>query len=245
MSSAKHHHEETIRHPHALTDRDLHDMALRDISRKLSLTTSVRTTVEVYLRWLEVHRTRPSNKSKSWDNLVWQWAQSLRQRGIRESELIKAVRAWKDEHGPFPKSEREPPRTKDIQKAFDDPALPSKNKADDLVWQRADPATHEPAARRQENYSVHPDRFPRVEREREQDREDSRDSLHPDRLARVERERERDERNDHRDRGSSYEKTKSHHYYPKQKPSLENYMQRPPSNYICNRCGKPGTYFLS
>lgn len=243
--SSKHYHEETIRHPHALTDRDLYDMALRDISRKLSLTTSVRTTMEVYLRWLEVHRTRPSSRTKSWDNLVWQWGQSLRQRGIRESELIKAVRNWKDEHGPFTKSERMPPKTKDIEKAFDDPALPSRNKSDDLVWKRADPGTHEPAARRQDHQPLHPDRLSRLGREREKDHEDIRHSFHPDRLARVERERERDEKHDRRERGTSYEKTKSHHYSSKAKPSLESYMQPPPPNYICNRCNKSGTYFLS
>ncbi|CAG8983271.1 hypothetical protein HYALB_00002708 [Hymenoscyphus albidus] len=227
MSSSGHFHEEVIKNPHALTDRDLWNMRLKDVSDKLPLTTSVRTTMEFYLRWLEVHRTRPTSKTNSWENTIWQWAQSLRRRGIREGELIRSIRDWKEDNGPFPVTERRPPRTKDIEKAFDDPALPPRKKDEDLMtWKRADPATLEPAPRRQDHHSMHSDRVARIEREREESRERR--------------------YHDHgRESGDSYESKKMYPFSSKQKPSLEAYLQPPPPSYVCNRCHKRGKHLPS
>jgi hypothetical protein len=142
MSSTDHaRDEETIRYPDELSDRQLFSMSLRSLSKGISLTTSSRITFDVYIRWLEVHRQRPSNTTKQWENTLWQWACSLRARGFKEGELTREIRAWKDHVAPLRLVDgRHPPESRDVEKAFFDQAnmqIQSK-RTDGLVWKRAE-----------------------------------------------------------------------------------------------------------
>lgn len=107
--------------PSSLTDRELLKMPLRHLAKNISLTTSSRNTMAVYLRWLEIHRQEPSKLSEHWSNTLMHWVQSLRSRGFRENELILEVNAWQEENGPFRSVEkRYPPTSKDIMNVFGD-----------------------------------------------------------------------------------------------------------------------------
>jgi hypothetical protein len=113
---------ETISSPAELTDRQLFTMALKSLSRGISLTTSLSTTADVYLRWLEVHRVRRSNVTEHWENTILHWVQSLRARGFKERDLINEVHIWKDRSGPLVVvGGRRPPSTRDVKKAYDEP----------------------------------------------------------------------------------------------------------------------------
>jgi len=115
----------TIMDPLDLTDKELLRMPLKMLSKNISLTTSSRQTMDIYLRWLEVHRQEPTKLSEHWSNTLLHWSQSLRTRGFRASDIIADVEDWKDqmkrERGPFRSYERRyPPMPADIRRAFDE-----------------------------------------------------------------------------------------------------------------------------
>jgi len=79
--------------------------------------------MSIYLRWLEIHRQKPSNLTKLWENTIFHWAQALRSRGFTESELVREVNSWKEiqleRNGPFRSwMHRDPPMPKDIARAY-------------------------------------------------------------------------------------------------------------------------------
>jgi hypothetical protein len=132
-------HDETISDPAELSDRQLFSIPLRNLSKRISLTTSLSTTAKVYIRWLEVHRTRGSSFIGQWENTIRQWAQSLRARGFKEQDFINEVRAWKNQVGPLvPVKGRCPPGSRDIEKAYRDPTNQIKhtNIKGDSNWKR-------------------------------------------------------------------------------------------------------------
>jgi hypothetical protein len=119
-----------ISDPDSISSDDLFKISLQQLSKNLPQTTSSRATLFIYLRWLEVHRQNPSKRTDHWQNTLLHWAQSLRSRGFRESEIVATVEDWKDANGPFSSQwRRYPPSPKDIGKAFDE--MEKKYRGDD------------------------------------------------------------------------------------------------------------------
>jgi hypothetical protein len=107
--------------PDSMSSDDLFKLSLQQLSKNLPQTTSSRATLSIYLRWLEIHRQKLSQRTDHWQNTLLHWTQSLRSRGFRESEIVATVEDWKDANGPFrSQCRRYPPSPKDIGKAFDE-----------------------------------------------------------------------------------------------------------------------------
>lgn len=82
---------------------------------------SPRIVLDIYVRWLELHRLEESKRTSHWGNTILHWTQALRSRGFSESELLENMAQWKLKYGPFrSKSRRFPPSSKEISKAFED-----------------------------------------------------------------------------------------------------------------------------
>ncbi len=114
-------HESPITDPDSVTSRELLAMSLRSLSRNVSLSTSPRSTMAIYLRWLEIHRQEPSRRTEHWTNTIMHWTQSLASRHFHVSEVVAEVRKWQEDHGPFQsKWHRHPPTQSDIERAFKD-----------------------------------------------------------------------------------------------------------------------------
>jgi hypothetical protein len=162
--------------------------------------------MSVYLKWLEVHRQKPSKITEHWSNTLLHWAQSLRSRGFRQSELISEVNTWKEENGPLRSFERRyPPMPSDIRRAFGDENQPSTPNRFELYDER--------------KYR---------ERERDRDRDRNWDER-----------REDSSRKEDRYRPSKT--SKSDWVLSKSDPTIpKEFLQPPPKNYICNRCGEKG-----
>lgn len=106
-----------------VTDQELLQTSLSDLSKKLSSDIPSRLQLSIYLRWLELHRQNETRLTEHWVNTLLHWAQSLRSRGFREDELIREVNMWKDRHekenGAFrSKTNRYPPGTREISNAY-------------------------------------------------------------------------------------------------------------------------------
>jgi hypothetical protein len=111
--------------PLDLSDDELLHMPLKTLSKSITHTTSSRLTIDIYLRWLEIHRQEPTKLSEHWSNTLLHWSQSLKSRGFQAHEIIADVEDWKDrmkkERGPFRSYERRyPPAPADIRRAFED-----------------------------------------------------------------------------------------------------------------------------
>ncbi|TVY35153.1 putative RING finger protein [Lachnellula subtilissima] len=154
---------ETILDPSSLTDRELLKMPLKHLAKNISLTTSSRNTMAVYLKWLEIHRQEPSKLSEHWSNTLMHWVQSLRSRGFRENELISEVNAWKEENGPFRSVEkRYPPTSKDIMKVFgngNEPLVPVDERRylereRPRAWERPWDERREESSRKEDRYRL-------------------------------------------------------------------------------------------
>jgi hypothetical protein len=111
--------------PWALTGLDLHKITLSTLSKALPPDFPAKSTVELYLRWLEMHRKNPTKGTEHWANTTLHWAQALRARGISESDLLWTLHTWKEAtikaKGHFRISwDRYPPMPQDIRRAFED-----------------------------------------------------------------------------------------------------------------------------
>jgi predicted SnoaL-like aldol condensation-catalyzing enzyme len=110
---------ETFNSPAELSDHQLLNMPLRNLSKGISLTISLSTTARVYLRWIELHRVQKTKFTEHWDNTILHWIQSLRARGFKEQDIINEMRFWKQKTGPLPSVEgRRLPELCDIEKAY-------------------------------------------------------------------------------------------------------------------------------
>ncbi|KAH7312959.1 hypothetical protein BKA65DRAFT_542512 [Rhexocercosporidium sp. MPI-PUGE-AT-0058] len=208
--------EDIITDPDSISDKDLHRLSQRDLSKRLPLTTSTRATFSVYLRWLEVHRTGPSARTEHWSNTLMHWAQSLASRRFSAEEVVDEVERWKRENGRLiinAKPYRSPPTEGEIRKAFDD-----------------DPKTHPERKTEKMGDSYRP------ESRREREREWRLESCDQDRVLRGER---RVVEQSWRDRRAAEELWKE---IPKDRKHIDKtkFDGPPPSNYICNRCGEKG-----
>jgi hypothetical protein len=104
-----------------MTRDSLFEISLTKLSKSLPQTTPSRATLSIYLRWLEVHRREPTQRTEHWHNTLLHWTQSLRSRGFREYEIVAAVEDWKDANGPFRSQwRRYPPSPREIGRAFDE-----------------------------------------------------------------------------------------------------------------------------
>ncbi|KAL5316708.1 hypothetical protein ACEPPN_015758 [Leptodophora sp. 'Broadleaf-Isolate-01'] len=206
--------EDVITDPDSISNRDLHRLSQRELSKRLPLTTSTRATFSIYLRWLEVHRTEPSARTEHWSNTLMHWAQSLASRRFSVEEVVDEVERWKSDNGPFnAKPYRSPPTEGEIRKAFE-----------------VDPKTH--PDRKTENMG---DSYrPESRREREREREWGLG------WSRVE---ERGSRREKSVEESSWHERKiedSWRESPRDKRHVDKtkFDGLPPPNYICNRCGE-------
>lgn len=117
------HHESDIRHPSdTVTGRDLVQISLRHLSKSLDLdSASSRTTISMYLRWLEVHRVENTKITEHWEDTLIRWVQSLKSRGFTKTEIQAEVARWKEKNEPFRSNhKRYPPLPKDVVKAFEE-----------------------------------------------------------------------------------------------------------------------------
>jgi hypothetical protein len=138
-------------HPEIWDQPLLLQMSLGDLSKVLDKSLSRRRVLDTYLRWLEAHRLHPNHNSKYWEPLLVEWSQSLRNRGFEKDELIRDVKKWKEDNGPFPSSLRRCTLMPfDIAKAFPEYREPWSTKQDysgkppgDYVCNRCDtPGEH-------------------------------------------------------------------------------------------------------
>jgi hypothetical protein len=105
----------------SIRDQDLLNTSLSQLSKNLPQSVGKRQTMSLYLRWLEIHRQNPSKSTEHWVNTLLHWAQALRSRGFKESNLVSEVSKWKEENVPFAGSnKRQPPSKEDIAKAYVD-----------------------------------------------------------------------------------------------------------------------------
>src|SRR6187402_556865 len=117
MSSSS--HDSPITDPNLVTNHQLRNMSLRSLSRNLPLSISSRSTMSIYLRWLEIHRQERSRRTEHWSNTIMHWCQSLASRRFHVSGVIAEVSKWKEHNGPFSsKYHRLPPTQVDIERAF-------------------------------------------------------------------------------------------------------------------------------
>lgn len=234
-----------ITDPDAVTNAELLEKPLSGLSKGLAQTTSSRATMAIYLRWLEVHRKKPSDLTKNWENTVMHWVQSLKARGFKKSLIADEYKKWKIAHEPMEKvSLRFPPGTLDIGVAYDGNTIA---KLDREPEERNEERPHDERVR---------DERIREDRRKERIREDRiRDEeLHVDRH-REERIREerihqdrllREERNPVRFFSDSYhpdsrENSPAIPSRPKKnRGGFAEYDNPPPKNYVCNRCLEPG-----
>lgn len=115
--------EKTIEEPDRVSNSQLLQTSLHNLTHILPRTTSTRATFSIYLRWLEVHRKHPSRLSEHWENTVMHWAQSLKQRGFHKSEVIDELQRWKESQSTSiykDSNGRFPPKSRDITAAFED-----------------------------------------------------------------------------------------------------------------------------
>lgn len=120
-SDSRSYRDSTITDPDSMSDKALFDLSLTRLSKSLPQATSTRSTLSIYLRWLEVHRQEPTKRTEHWQNTLLHWAQSLRSRGFQEHAILHAVDNWKEANGPFrSKQRRYPPMNYDISKAFEE-----------------------------------------------------------------------------------------------------------------------------
>ncbi|KAG9249240.1 hypothetical protein BJ878DRAFT_537463 [Calycina marina] len=108
------------REPDRLTDLDLVELPLSLLSKNLHSTLSHHSTIFIYLRWLEVHRREDTRVTKHWGNTVLHWCQALRTRGVPEYELLDEVDIWKRGRTFSGLSDRSPPTSHEISKAYKD-----------------------------------------------------------------------------------------------------------------------------
>ncbi|KAG4438724.1 hypothetical protein IFR05_005804 [Cadophora sp. M221] len=205
--------EDIIIDPDGVSDRDLHRLSQRELSKRLPFVTSTRATFSIYLRWLEVHRTEPSTRTEHWSNTLMHWAQSLAARKFSVEEVVDEVERWKSDNGPFnAKPYRSPPTEGEIRKAFEgDPKAHSERKTEKMG----------------DSY--------RPESRREKERERRMESRDEERESRRERRVEESSWRDRKIEDSWRESPKDKRHVEKAK-----FDGPPPPNYICNRCGEKG-----
>ena len=108
--------------PEQWTDPQLFSLSLSELSKALTEYCpyiSQHRVLDTYLRWLEVHRVSPTAATTPWQDALEQWAVDLRAHCFKKDELMKKVKIWKDENGPFHSQYRRyPPMPYDIAKAW-------------------------------------------------------------------------------------------------------------------------------
>ncbi|KAH7384963.1 hypothetical protein BKA64DRAFT_748440 [Cadophora sp. MPI-SDFR-AT-0126] len=203
-----------IASPSTISSASLFQLSQRELSRHLPASTSPRATFSIYIRWLAVHRQRPSSRTEHWSNTIMHWCQSLKGKGFGVGEVVEGMEEWKREvrgrkERGEERSDRKMPGEEEIRRAFEeDPKAQGERKAE-----RERMGDSYRSESRLDGYSRKTDRRGedgrRVDRERDSRREALEESW-------KERVRER----------KYAEQTK--------------FDGPPPPNYVCNRCNIPG-----
>ncbi|KAK0102019.1 hypothetical protein ONS96_005987 [Cadophora gregata f. sp. sojae] len=211
-----------ITSPSSLSSTSLFNLSQRELSKRLPASTFYRATFSIYIRWLEVHRCKPSARTEHWSNTVMHWCHSLASKGFSVKEVVEEVESWKRANGPFGgNTYRSPPSKEEIRKAFqEDPKA---------QWEKR------------------PEREGDKDREKDSEQERMGDSYRPesssrrdntmrewDRRVEDEWRAERDSRREIREE-SRLEGSGARH-----DAELKKFEGKPPPNYICNRCHVPG-----